>query len=413
MLRKYSPLVGAGFSLRARLTFNNSRRLKPAPTIFKTYFCTMNDSTNEHFMRQALELAKKGRGYVSPNPLVGCVIVGKDGKIIGTGYHQKFGEAHGEVNAVRDAEKNGYDISGSTVYVNLEPCSHIKKTPPCADLLIEKKIAKCIIGMQDPYPEVNGKGIAKMKVAGIEVTTGVLEKECEELNKFFIKFVTTNTPYVTLKIASSLDGKTALKSGVSKWITSDASRKVVHQMRVEYDAVLVTSATVLADDPELTVRLTEGRSPKRIILDANLRVLESAKVYSDSYARNTIIVTTERTLREKQAMKKTLSSRGIIFIEAKDTQNQFILKDVFEKIGKLNIASILVEPGPTLATILLQENLFDELVLFVAPIVLGSDARSAFGDLHIKKLHDAYNLKLQSCTVVEGSGDLRIDYRKA
>jgi diaminohydroxyphosphoribosylaminopyrimidine deaminase/5-amino-6-(5-phosphoribosylamino)uracil reductase len=371
----------------------------------------MNNSTNEHFMRQALGLAAKGRGYVSPNPLVGCVIIGKDGKVIGTGYHQKFGEAHAEVNAVRNAEQKGFSIAGASVYVNLEPCTHHGKTPPCTDLLIEKKIAKCVIGMQDPNPEVNGSGIAKMKSAGIEVITGVLEKECEELNKFFIKFVKTNTPYVTLKIASSLDGKTALKSGVSKWITSEASRKAVHQMRSEYDAVLVTSATVLADDPELMVRLVEGRSPKRIILDANLRVPKSAKVYSDSLTQQTIIVTTERALKEKSEFRQLLDSRGIVFIEAKDSQNQFILKDVFDKIGKLNIASILVEPGPTLSTILLQENLFDELVLFVAPIVLGSDARSAFGDLHIKKLQDAYKLELQSCSVVEGSDDMLIDYR--
>lgn len=373
----------------------------------------MNHNTNDHFIHQALELATKGRGYVSPNPLVGCVIVGKDGKVLGTGYHQKFGEPHAEVNAVRDADKNGYSVNGATVYVNLEPCTHQGKTPPCTDLLIEKKIAKCVIGMQDPNPEVNGSGIAKMRAAGIEVISGVLEKECEELNKFFIKFVKTNTPYVTLKIASSLDGKTALKSGVSKWITSEASRKAVHEMRSHYDAILVTSATVLADDPELTVRLVEGRSPKRIILDANLRVPESAKVYSDSHSNNTIIVTTERALKEKSGLKHMLNSRGISFIEANDTQSQFILKDVFEKIGKLNIASILVEPGPTLATILLQENLFDELVLFVAPIVLGSDARSTFGDLHIKKLHDAYKLKLQACSVVEGSDDLRLDYRNA
>jgi diaminohydroxyphosphoribosylaminopyrimidine deaminase/5-amino-6-(5-phosphoribosylamino)uracil reductase len=369
----------------------------------------MNNTTNEQLIHQTLSLAEKGRGYVSPNPLVGCVII-KDDTIIGSGYHEKFGEAHAEVNAIRDAEKNGYDISGSTVYVNLEPCSHKAKTPPCADLLIEKKIAKCVIGMQDPYPEVNGSGIAKLKAAGIEVISGVLETECKELNKFFIKYVTKKTPYVTVKLGTSLDGKTALKSGVSKWITSEESRKAVHKMRAEYDAVLVTSATVLADDPELTVRLAEGRSPKRIILDANLRVPESAKVFSDSHAQHTIVVTTERTLQEKKELKNILSSRGIQFIQAKDTQNQFILQDVFTKIGDLNIASILVEPGPTLSTILLQENLFDELVLFVAPIVLGSDARSAFGDLHVKKLQDANRLRLHSSRVVEGSDDLRIDY---
>ena len=368
-------------------------------------------STDVLFMHQALELARMGRGFVSPNPLVGCVIVDKKNKVIGIGYHEKFGEAHAEVNAIRDAEKKGHSVSGSTLYVNLEPCSHQAKTPPCADLLIEKKIARCMIGMRDPYSEVDGKGIAKLKAAKIEVVVGVLEEESIELNKFFIKFVKTASPYITMKLGMSLDGKTALKSGISKWITSEASRKAVHQMRAEYDAVLVASATVLADDPELTVRLSEGRSPRRIILDANLRVPSSAKIYSDSNANQTIVITTEQTLKEKTEMRTLLSSRGITFITATSANNQFILKDVFAKLGTMHIASVLVEPGPTLATVLLQEKLFDELVLFVAPIVLGGDARSAFGDLHLKNFQQVHRLKMLSHEAVENSEDLKIVYR--
>jgi diaminohydroxyphosphoribosylaminopyrimidine deaminase/5-amino-6-(5-phosphoribosylamino)uracil reductase len=368
-------------------------------------------STDQKYMRQALELAEKGRGYVSPNPLVGCVIVGKNGKVIGTGYHEKYGGGHAEVNAVKDAEKNGHNIAGATVYVNLEPCSHKAKTPPCADLLVDKKIARCVIGMRDPYSEVNGKGIEKLKAAKIEVVEGVLHDESAELNKFFIKFVTTGSPYVTIKLGMSADGKTALKSGISKWITSEASRKVVHKMRSEYDAILVSSATVLADDPELNVRLVEGRSPKRVILDANLRIPETAKVYSDALSARTIVVTTERTLKEKPEMKALLNSREVAFIAAKAKDNQFILKDVFESLGKLNIASVLVEPGPTLATVLLQEKLFDELVLFVAPIVLGSDARSAFGDLHLKNFQQANRLRFRTSRIIEGSDDFVIEYR--
>ncbi len=364
------------------------------------------------FMRQALELAAKGRGAVSPNPLVGCVIVAKDGNVIGKGYHKKYGEAHAEANAVINAEKNGHDVKGATVYVNLEPCAHKGKTSPCADLLIEKKIARCVIGLHDPYSEVDGKGIAKLQAAGIEVVEGVMGEESAEINKFFIKFVSKGLPYITLKMATSLDGKSALKSGVSKWISSEASRKAVHQMRADYDAVLVASATVLADDPELTVRLIEGRSPKRIILDANMRIPVTAKVYSDAHSVNTIIVTTQRTLKEKPEMKSLLSKRGITFIEAKAEGTQFVLRDVFEKLGKMEVASILVEPGPTLATVLLQEDHFDELVLFVAPMVLGNDARSAFADLHLKKIQDAHRLKLVRCEVVEGSDDIRIEYRK-
>ncbi len=370
-------------------------------------------STDELFMRQALELAAKGCGYVSPNPLVGCVIVGKNGKVIGKGYHEKYGGPHAEANAAMDAEKNKQDLCGATVYVNLEPCSHQAKTPPCADLLIEKKIARCVIGMRDPYALVNGKGIEKLMNAGIDVTEGILQEESQVLNKFFIKFVKTGIPYITIKLGMSADGKTALKSGVSKWITSDASRKVVHKMRSEYDAILVASATVLADDPELNVRLVEGRSPKRIILDANLRVPESAKVYSDSQASHTIAVTTERTLKDKSEMKKLLALRGVTFIEAKANNNQFILNDVFQKLGALNIASVLIEAGPTLATVLLQEKLFDDLVLFVAPMVLGSDARSAFGDLHLKNFQQAHRLYLTKYSIVEGSDDLMMEYRLA
>ena len=368
-------------------------------------------TTDELFMRQALELAAKGRGYASPNPLVGCVIVGKNGKIIGTGYHQKFGEAHAEVNAVRDAEKNKQSLTGATAYVNLEPCAHQGKTGPCSELLIAKKIARCVIGLRDPYSEVDGKGIAKMKAAGIEVVEGVLQSESTEINKFFIKFVTSGLPYITMKLGMSADGKTALKSGMSKWITSEASRKEVHRMRSEYDAVLVSSATVLADDPELNVRLVEGRSPKRIILDANLRIPETAKVYSDALASQTIAVTTERTLAEKSETKTLLASRGVRFIAAKAKDNQFLLTDVFGSLAKLDIGSVLVEPGPTLATVLLQEKLFDELVLFVAPILLGGDARSAFGDLHLKNFQQANRLRLHASAAVEGSDDMRVEYR--
>ena len=182
-------------------------------------------------------------------------------------------------------------------------------------------------------------------------------------------------------------------------------------MRSEYDAILVSSATVLSDDPELNVRLVEGRSPKRVILDANLRIPDTTKVYSDSLSASTIIVTTERTLKEKPEAKALLASRGVTFIAAKAKDNQFVLKDVFESLGKLNIASVLVEPGPTLATVLLQEKLFDELVLFVAPILLGSDARSAFGDLHLKNFQQAHRLRFRKSSIVEGSDDFVIEYR--
>lgn len=368
------------------------------------------DFTEEYYMRQAFGLARNGRGFVSPNPLVGCVVV-KDSVLIGAGYHRQYGQAHAEVNAILDAEHNGYDVRGSTVYVNLEPCSHNGKTPPCADLLIQKKIARCVIAMSDPNPKVQGSGINKLRNAGIMVQEGILEEEARELNKFFIKYISTGIPYITIKIAMSLDGKTALKSGQSKWITSEASRTVVHRMRAEYDAVLVTSATVLADDPELTVRLVEGRSPKRIILDANLRVPETAKVYSDLSVAHTVIVINNRIGKEKPDRMKSLRNRGISFIEASAENNQLLLADVFKKTGNMGIASILIEPGPTLSTILLQEQLFDELAIFSAPAILGNDAQPAFSDLHLKRLEDVKRLQLKTCRIVEGSEDIITIYK--
>ena len=363
------------------------------------------DKTTIVAMKHALELAGRGRGMVSPNPLVGCVLTDSTGTIIGEGWHQKYGEAHAEVNALNDCIARGNTPAGATAYVTLEPCSHYGKTPPCADLLISSRIAKCMIAMRDPFHEVNGEGINKLNAAGIEVEVGLLEQEAKEVNKFFIKHVTTGLPYLTMKMALSLDGKVALRNGASKYITSEASRKVVHQLRAEYDTVLVASATVIADDPELTVRLVKGRSPKRIILDASLRVSANSKVYSDDHRASTMVVANEGVLKDKQSKVNELQSSGIRIIPIPSKTEQLDLKLVFTELGNLGINSILIEPGPTLATTLLQSELLDELVLFYAPTVLGDDARSAFGELHLRSLTDAGRFRLTDCNAVEESND--------
>jgi diaminohydroxyphosphoribosylaminopyrimidine deaminase/5-amino-6-(5-phosphoribosylamino)uracil reductase len=362
------------------------------------------------FMSRALVLARRGAGFVGPNPLVGCVIV-KNGALIGEGYHEKYGEAHAEVNAVRDAEAKGNKVDGTIAYVTLEPCTHLGKTPPCADLLIEKKISRCVIAMQDPYKEVNGSGIKKLQKAGIEVTVGVCEDEAREINKFFIKHVTTGLPYVTLKIAMSLDGKVALKSGKSKWISSEPSRAVVHRMRSEYDAVLVASATVIADDPELTVRLVEGRDPKRIVLDASLRLTGEEKIFSKE-AEKVILLTTHPAYRDKTEKAKQLEARGVKIHKVGTIEGQLDLNEAFHILGKEHVASILVEPGPTLATAMLRAGQFDELALFLAPIVLGDDARSGFGEMYVKDLAKTERLKLHSTGRIEGSDDIFIRYKR-
>ncbi|HET9137159.1 MAG TPA: bifunctional diaminohydroxyphosphoribosylaminopyrimidine deaminase/5-amino-6-(5-phosphoribosylamino)uracil reductase RibD, partial [Candidatus Kapabacteria bacterium] len=338
-------------------------------------------------------------------------IMVKNNEIIGEGWHQKYGEAHAEVNAIASCKKNGHSPEGATAYVTLEPCAHQGKTGPCADKLIAEKISRCVIAIGDPYPEVNGKGIEKLRRAGIEVEVGVLEQEAREQNKFFLKYSTTGLPYITVKQAMSLDGKISLKTSATKYISSEASRRIVHQMRTEYDAVLVASATVIADDPELTVRLVEGRSPKRIILDASLRVDEQAKVYSDQYAASTIVVVNEKILTEKRTKASLLSDRGITFIPIASKTEQLDLSTVFAELGKRHITSILVEPGPTLATTILQSSLADEVVLFLAPMVLGDDAKSAFGDLHLRSLTEAGRFRLAEVRQVPDSEDVYINLR--
>ncbi|MBI3192960.1 MAG: bifunctional diaminohydroxyphosphoribosylaminopyrimidine deaminase/5-amino-6-(5-phosphoribosylamino)uracil reductase RibD, partial [Ignavibacteriae bacterium] len=230
------------------------------------------------YIKQCLTLARKGAGSVSPNPMVGCVIV-KNGKVIGTGYHQKFGEPHAEVHAINSAKES---VNGATVYVNLEPCNYFGKTPPCTKLLIKSKIKRVVVGMLDPNLKVSGKGINQLQKAGIEVIAGVLEDEAKKLNEAFTKYIQTNRPFVTLKIAQTLDGKIADKNRKSQWITGAASLKYVHQLRVENDAVLVGAGTIKADDSLLTVREVEGRNPIRIIIDGNFNVSEDARIFHDS-----------------------------------------------------------------------------------------------------------------------------------
>ena len=340
-------------------------------------------TAEEELIHKCILLAVKGKGYVSPNPLVGCIII-KDGKIIGKGYHEKFGEAHAEVNAVNDAKKHGYDLTGSDVYVNLEPCSHKGKTEPCSDLLVKEKVKKTVIGMKDPYEKVNGRGIRKLKQAGIEVQSSVLEKECRELNKFFIKFVKENLPYVTLKVAQSIDGKIALNNYKSQWITGEESRKYVHLLRSEYDVVLIGKNTAKRDNPSLTVREVHGRTPYRIVLDRNSTLPGNLKLFTDSEKDKTYVVTGV----SKKAVTE-IYSRNIIRVREKD--QKFVIKDMLKKFHSLNISSVLVEGGANLYSQFVQTDLFDDIYLFIAPKIIGKGI-SCFSDYEIARLADAKNL---------------------
>lgn len=348
----------------------------------------MND---ESYIKLSLELAKKGSGKVSPNPLVGSIIV-KGDKIVGAGFHERFGGKHAEINAIEACKES---LEGATLFSNLEPCSHFGKTPPCVDRIIKEKIKRVVIGTLDPNPLVGGKGIKKLKDAGIEVKVGVLPEACIQLNKFFFKFVNKNLPYVTLKAAQTIDGKIADAGGFSNWISSVPSRNYVHQLRASYDGVLIGSGTVERDDPKLTVRLVEGRNPKRIVLDTNLKLNLHHKIFAGNRDKNLILITSRASAKKHKKLYQ-LKSKGVRIIFVRKKKNGLLdLKDVLSELAELNITSILVEGGSRVFTSFIKEDLFDEMLLFVSPSILGNGIQ-IIGNLGIKRLNRAVKLEIKS-----------------
>ncbi len=350
-------------------------------------------------MEECIKLAMKGAGYVSPNPLVGCVIV-KDGKIIGRGYHKRFGEAHAEAVAVQDAKRKGFDIRGSEVYVNLEPCAHYGKTGPCAVMLSKESPASIHVGMRDPFESVNGNGLKILKQAGVRVYENVLKERCEELNKFFITFVTKKRPYVTLKIAQSVDGVIALKNNESKYITSEASRKVVHSMRSQYDAVLIGANTAMHDNPRLDSRLVKGRNPYRVVIDPDLRLPQSITLFSDDLKDKTIVLATPKAAKRK----KNIPVRTV---PVKQTNGTFPVKNILTALYELNIASVIVEGGRFLFSQFIKSGLYDDLYFFIAPKIIGNGI-SAFDNLSIKSLSSSEELILKKHKSI--GNDILIQY---
>lgn len=341
-------------------------------------------------MMRCIQLAQKGKGYVSPNPLVGCVIV-KNGRIISEGFHAKYGGLHAEADAIQKARKRKTDLKGSALYVNLEPCVHFGKTPPCSDKIIECGISEVVIGGKDPNPVVSGKGIKKLKKHGVKVRSGVLEYECEALNKFFFKYIKTGIPYVTLKAAQTLDGKIADEKYSSKWISGIESRTIVHRLRSEYDAVLVGNNTVEHDDPELTVRHVKGRNPYRIVIDSTLSLSLNKKVFSDAHNRLTIVLASERA-SQKRAL--ALEKRGVTVFYCKLKNGLLDLKDALRKLGKFGIASVLVEGGATTYSEFLNQKMVDEILLFTSPKIMGKGI-STFGAAHSVDFNNSKELYYQ------------------
>jgi len=343
----------------------------------------------ERYMKRAIELAEKGRGFTSPNPLVGAVIV-KEDRIIGEGYHELYGKAHAEVNAFLNATE---DVRGADMYVTLEPCSHYGKTPPCALKIIEKGIKRVFVSSLDPNPLVNFKGIEMLKEAGVEVEYGILEQLTKKQNEIFLHFVKNKTPFVALKYAMTLDGKIATATGDSKWITNESSRIYVHELRNDYAAILVGINTIILDDPKLNTRLDRpARNPIRIALDPSLKISEEAYIVRTAKEQPTYVVTLSKNDNEKM---NHLSELGVKFIIQED-EKEINLKQLMIDLGKLNIDSVLVEGGSTTHGKMLSAGIVNKIYAFIAPkIIGGKDALSPIGAKGISFMKDAILLENQ------------------
>ncbi|MDD5361849.1 MAG: bifunctional diaminohydroxyphosphoribosylaminopyrimidine deaminase/5-amino-6-(5-phosphoribosylamino)uracil reductase RibD [Ignavibacteria bacterium] len=352
----------------------------------------------EKMMSECLKLARKGK--VLPNPMVGCIIL-KNSVIIGKGYHKKFGGPHAEVNAINEAKKNGYNLRGARLFVTLEPCSHYGKTPPCTELIIKEGIKEVIIGMKDPHPLVNGKGISRLTSQGIKVTTGVLEKECKELNKVFVTNVVSNRPYIILKTAQSIDGKIALNNFTSKWITNIKSRKLTHNLRKISSGILIGRTTAEADNPELTVRLVKsGKNPARIVIDKDLKLKKTLKMFTDGEAR-TIVIHSSRH-------KETENTDFVEFIGVREKKGVLDLQEMLSSLLRKGIYSLIVEGGSYTLSQFLGTNLFDEMYVMIAPKLFGSGI-SPFSDYKIDRIADAKELILNK--VFHLDSDIIINYK--
>lgn len=354
----------------------------------------------ENFMRLAIELAAKGGNKVSPNPLVGAVIV-KDGKIIGQGYHEKYAGPHAEINAIRSCKES---LVGACIYVTLEPCCHYGKTPPCTEAIIKSGITKVVVGSNDPNPLVGGKGIEILKNSGIAVENSVFESECDKLNEIFFHYIKTQTPYVTMKYAMSADGKIATFSGKSKWITGETSRNHVHESRNLNAGIMVGIGTVIADDPELTCRIKGARNPKRIICDTNLRIPLDSKVLNTAQAQ-TYIATCSQDMQKIEI----LESLGCKILQIPRKGEHIDLGILMKKLAQEKIDSILLEGGATLNASALQQNIVSKVQVYMAPKILGgTHAKSPVGGQGVESPSEAFMLKNRKITVMDE--DILIEY---
>lgn len=367
----------------------------------------MNVAQDDYlYMQKALDLARQALGRTEPNPMVGAVIVNNEGIIIGEGYHQKAGTPHAEIHALRQAGENA---RGATLYVSLEPCSHYGRTPPCTEAVIKAGLKRVVVAMQDPNPKVAGRGIERLKQAGIEVHTGILEAEAIKLNEVFLKHIQSQMPFIASKTAMTLDGKIASVSGDSRWITNEASRKYVHQLRNQYQAIMVGIGTVLADDPLLNTRLeiNDSRDPIRVIVDASLEIPEHSQIVKTASRQETIVYCGSQSDPVKRSLLEKMGLKVISVAEEKDFLS---LEAIFSSLYEQGICSVLVEGGSTLNGSLLYEGYLDRVYCFIAPKLIGGKyAPGPFGGKGMEKMKDA--ILLQDMEICHFNEDIMITGR--
>lgn len=361
----------------------------------------------EQFMKRAIELAKQGSGWTAPNPLVGAVVV-KNGRVIGEGYHRKYGELHAERNALAACSE---DPAGATLYVTLEPCCHYGKTPPCTEIIIEKKIARVVIGSRDPNPKVAGKGARILREHGIEVVEDYMREACDALNPVFFHYITTKTPYVVLKFAMTLDGKIATRTGASKWITGEAARNHVHQLRGRYAGILAGIGTVLADDPMLNCRIDGAHQPLRIILDSHLRIPMGSRLVRSAKEYPLLIVCNESTRDREEGTSRIqkLEEAGAKVWTLPEKNGHPDLNVLMQRLGEEKIDSVLIEGGGTVNEAALKAHIVHHVYAYIAPKIFGGeDAKTPVEGSGIRLPQECAQLRLAKITVL--LNDMLLEY---
>lgn len=361
----------------------------------------------EQFMKRAIELAKQGAGWTAPNPLVGAVVV-KNGRVIGEGYHRKYGELHAERNALAACTE---DPAGATLYVTLEPCCHYGKTPPCTEIIIEKKIAKVVIGSRDPNPKVAGKGARILREHGIEVVEDYMREACDALNPVFFHYITTKTPYVVLKFAMTLDGKIATRTGASKWITGEVARNHVHQLRGRYAGILAGIGTVLADDPMLNCRIDGAHQPLRIILDSHLRIPMGSRLVRSAKEYPLLIVCNESTRDREEGTNRIqkLEEAGAKVWTLPEKNGHPDLNVLMQRLGEEKIDSVLIEGGGTVNEAALKAHIVHRVYAYIAPKIFGGeDAKTPVEGSGIRLPQECAKLRLAKITVL--LNDMLLEY---